>query len=35
MRFMASSLSGLADNLAEGLLNSKYNNCKSCHEYIS
>ena len=31
---MLSSLSSLADNLAEGLHNSIYKDCKSCLEYI-
>ena len=29
-RFMAISLSSLADNLAEGIHNSKWHDCKSC-----
>ena len=33
VRFMLSSLSSLADNLA-GLHNSIYKDCKSCLEYI-
>ena len=35
VRFMASSLSSLADNLAEGLHNSKCNDCKSYLEYMN
>ena len=31
---MSSSLSGLVDNLAEGLYNNNCTNCKSCLEYI-
>ena len=34
MRFMASSVSSLAEHLAEGLYNSNCNDCKSCLEYI-
>ena len=32
---MSSSLSSLADNLAEGLRNNKCTDCKSCLEYNS
>ena len=31
---MASSLSSLVDNFAEGLQNNKYQECKSCLQYI-
>ena len=34
VRFMASSLSSLVDNLAEGLHNSICKNCKSYLEYV-
>ena len=34
-RFMSSSLSGLVDNLSEGLHNDKCTDCKSCLECIS
>ena len=34
VRFMASSLSSLADNLVEGLHNRKCKDFKSCLEYI-
>ena len=33
-RFMSSSLSNFADNLAEGFHNKKCKDCKSCLEYI-
>ena len=32
---MASSLSSLADNFAEGLQNNKYKKSKSCLQYIN
>ena len=35
VRFMASSLSNLADNLAEGLRKDDCINCKSCLEYVN
>ena len=31
---MSSLLSSLVDNLAEGLHNNKYTDCKSCVEYF-
>ena len=34
LRFIASSLSSFADNLAEKLHNSECNRCKSFHEYV-
>ena len=33
-RFLSSSLSSIADNLAEGLYNDKSKDCKSCFAYI-
>ena len=34
-RFMSSSLSGLIDNLSQGLHNKKCRKRKSCFDYIS
>ena len=33
-RFMSSSLSGLVDNLSEGLCSDKCTDCKSCLNYM-
>ena len=35
LRFIVSSLSDLADNLAEGLHYGKWKDCKSCLEYAN
>ena len=34
-RLMSSSLSGLVDNLSEGLDSDKCTDCKSCLDYMS
>ena len=35
LKFMASSISNLPDNLAEGLHKGKCIDCKSCHAFVN